>query len=66
MDQQDSLKYGETCIICSHQKEIGIHLYTSFICSDCEKEMINTETKDPSYHYYVQRLKVITTPHIPS
>ncbi|WP_243292600.1 sigma factor G inhibitor Gin [Bacillus sp. FJAT-47783] len=52
---------GEECIICNQNKKIGIHLYTSFICNDCEKEMIRTHTNDLKYKYFVQRLKRIKT-----
>lgn len=48
---------GETCIVCDEEKELGIHLYTSFICRDCEKEMTNTPTSDPKYQYYLEKLR---------
>ena len=48
---------GETCIICDKEKELGIHLYTSFICVECEKEMTSTQTSDPKYQYYLEKLK---------
>lgn len=53
-------KTGETCIVCEQNKEKGIHLYTSFICEDCEKDMVLTDTNDPKYKYYIERLKMIT------
>ncbi|MFT4415956.1 sigma factor G inhibitor Gin [Fredinandcohnia humi] len=56
--------YGETCIICEQEKNRGIHLYTRFICLDCEKDMIHTETNDPKYQYYLSKLKKVTTPEI--
>ncbi|PLS15096.1 sigma factor G inhibitor Gin [Bacillus sp. M6-12] len=57
-------KVGETCIICEQSKLLGIHLYTSFICGDCEKEMVRTETNDPQYRYYLKKLKKVNTPEI--
>ncbi|MGM0754518.1 MAG: sigma factor G inhibitor Gin [Bacillota bacterium] len=54
----------EECIVCHVEKEIGIHLYTSFICTECEKEMVQTETNDPLYKTFVQRLKKVNTPQI--
>lgn len=56
--------YQETCVICEDQKQKGIHLYTSFICTDCEEDLIQTETHDPKYKYYLKQLKKITTPEI--
>ncbi len=55
---------GEICVICEEQKEKGIHLYTSFICSDCEKDMIMTETNDPKYKYFLKKLRKVTAPEI--
>ncbi|XJZ27354.1 sigma factor G inhibitor Gin [Bacillota bacterium Lsc_1132] len=55
---------GETCVICEQMKPKGIHLYTSFICTDCESDLIQTETSDPKYKYYLKQLKKITTPEI--
>ncbi|MED3560973.1 sigma factor G inhibitor Gin [Bacillus sp. MUM 116] len=56
--------HEETCVICNQLKPKGIHLYTSFICMDCEKDLINTETNDPKYKYFLKQLKKITTPEI--
>lgn len=50
---------GETCIICNELKNKGIHLYTTFICIDCEQKMISTEPEDPNYKYYLKKLRKI-------
>lgn len=55
---------GETCIICEETKYEGYHLYTKFICTDCEKDMLQTETDDPKYHFYIKKLKKVTLPEI--
>ncbi|MEI4832489.1 sigma factor G inhibitor Gin [Bacillus sp. FJAT-53711] len=49
----------EVCIVCEHKKDSGIHLYTSFICESCEREMIETNTNDPKYMFYLQQLRKI-------
>ncbi|EDL63783.1 sigma factor G inhibitor Gin [Bacillus sp. SG-1] len=54
----------EMCIICSQPKATGIHLYTSFVCIDCEKDMIRSETDSPQYKFFVERLKKVNTPQI--
>ncbi|MFJ7978601.1 sigma factor G inhibitor Gin [Peribacillus sp. JNUCC 23] len=54
----------ETCIVCDQVKDDGIHLYTSFICKQCELAMVETETDDPRYKYYLKRLKKVNTPEI--
>lgn len=45
------------CKICEEWKEEGIYLLISFICTSCEKEMLETEPGDEHYQYYVERLK---------
>lgn len=45
------------CIVCEEEKQLGIHLYLSFICTDCEIKMIHTEPRDQLYDFYVERLK---------
>ncbi|BCB01897.1 sigma factor G inhibitor Gin [Bacillus sp. KH172YL63] len=57
-------KATEECIVCHVEKKVGIHLYTSFICTDCEHEMVRTETNDPLYKTFIQRLKKVNTPQI--
>lgn len=54
----------EMCIICEQMKPSGIHLYTSFICSDCENEIVHTETGDPRYLYFIRQLKAIGKPQM--
>ncbi len=54
----------ETCVICEEQKVKGIHLYTSFLCVDCENELIQTDTSDPKYKYFLKQLKKVTVPEI--
>lgn len=55
---------GETCVICENLKPKGIHLYTSFICMECERDLIHTATSDPKYKYFLKQLKKITNPEI--
>ena len=55
---------GETCVVCECKKTSGIHVYTSFICEECEREIITTDTKDERYKYYLKQLKKITHPEI--
>lgn len=48
---------AQYCTICEEEKEQGIHLYTLFICKDCEYNMVHTEPHEAKYRYYVQKLK---------
>ncbi len=52
----------ERCGICEEKKERGIHLYTMFICCECEYNMIHTEPREEKYQYYLDKLKNINQP----
>jgi hypothetical protein len=56
--------YGETCIVCDQQKEKGLHLYSQFICKDCETDIIKTDTDDQKYQYYVEKMRKVTQQQI--
>ncbi|MEH7457078.1 carnitine--CoA ligase [Bacillus pseudomycoides] len=49
----------EVCIVCENKRDNGIHVRTSFICGDCERDMVRTDTNDPKYIYYLQQLRKI-------
>ncbi|PEE44318.1 sigma factor G inhibitor Gin [Bacillus pseudomycoides] len=49
----------EVCIVCGNRKDDGIHVHTSFICDVCERDMVETETNDPKYIYYLEQLRKI-------
>ncbi|WP_226671302.1 sigma factor G inhibitor Gin [Metabacillus litoralis] len=53
---------GETCIICDKEKTIGIHLYTSFICVECENEITSTQTSDEKYKFFLEKLRRVKNP----
>ncbi|WP_199484560.1 sigma factor G inhibitor Gin [Peribacillus glennii] len=55
---------GEACIVCEEIKLAGIHLYTAFICEECEKDIIHTDTNSPKYKYYLKQLKKVNNPEI--
>lgn len=54
MIQSDSYEH---CGICEERKASGIHLYTMFICTECEYNMIHTEPREEKYNYYLKKLK---------
>ncbi|MFC3041005.1 sigma factor G inhibitor Gin [Virgibacillus xinjiangensis] len=57
-------KQYERCGICEEEKEMGIHLYTMFICRECEKNIIHTEPREEKYNYYLRKLKNISKPKL--
>ena len=65
MKQQKVQEY-EYCGICEEPKENGIHLYSMFLCSECEHNMIHTEPREEKYQYYLSKLKNIKQPKLHS
>ncbi|WP_067729747.1 sigma factor G inhibitor Gin [Oceanobacillus damuensis] len=61
MKQADSFEH---CGICEEEKAKGIHLYTMFICTECEYNMIHTEPREEKYNYYLHKLKNINQPKL--
>lgn len=50
---------SKECIICEEDKKKGIHLYNGFICDRCEQSIIQTNTDDPQYSFYLKQLRKI-------
>lgn len=48
---------NEVCIVCETERKEGIYIYKNLICYECEKDMVNTETNDPKYIYYLKQLR---------
>ncbi|MBU8908402.1 sigma factor G inhibitor Gin [Desertibacillus haloalkaliphilus] len=60
-NQQYQHKHKQ-CVVCDENKQQGIHLFDSFICEDCEREIVLTDTKDKLYKYYLEKLRKIKLP----
>lgn len=50
----------QQCMICEEQKINGIYLYTTFICEQCEHNMVHTDAREVKYRYYIEKLKNIS------
>ncbi|WP_276357697.1 sigma factor G inhibitor Gin [Cohnella caldifontis] len=46
-----------TCIVCGQPKAEGITIVTEFICTSCEAEMVQTDTDDEKYPFFVRKLR---------
>lgn len=64
VDIRAKIPIKQTCIVCEKTKKEGIYLYTSFVCRDCEKEIVQTDTSNVKYKHYLQQLKKILKPEI--
>ncbi|MGP4077956.1 sigma factor G inhibitor Gin [Halobacillus sp. K22] len=56
----------DCCSICSKETEQGIYLLRVYICTSCEKEMIETSADDPKYQFYVNQMSKAHRSMIPS
>lgn len=52
-----SHQIGEQCLICEKEKMLGIHICHQFICLSCEQALVDTDTGDESYAYYLRKLR---------
>ncbi|MFC0296623.1 sigma factor G inhibitor Gin [Geobacillus jurassicus] len=52
------------CIVCEQEKEEGIFLFGHFLCLDCNRAIVQTNTDDPNYSFYVQQLRKMFTSKI--
>ena len=59
MDVITKVPIDQYCIICDKLQKEGISLYASFVCRNCEKEIIQTDAADPEYKYYLNKLNKI-------
>ncbi|KOS31096.1 carnitine--CoA ligase [Bacillus anthracis] len=44
-------------MVCETERKEGIYVYNNLIWNECEKDMVNTETDDPKYIYYLKQLR---------
>ncbi|ADU28320.1 sigma factor G inhibitor Gin [Evansella cellulosilytica] len=54
------------CLICEEEKGKGIHLLNYFICTECEHDIVTSDTDNSSYRYYLNRLKKVKEALMPS
>lgn len=47
------------CIVCLERKDIGIYIWSQFICQSCEGEMVATDVYDEKYPFYIKQMKKI-------
>ncbi|SFM42764.1 sigma factor G inhibitor Gin [Salibacterium qingdaonense] len=46
----------DSCTLCGRKESRGIHILDIFLCLDCEKELLQLEAEDPTYHQAVKTL----------
>ncbi len=60
---KETLIYTHTqptcCVVCEEEKNKGIFVYKGFLCEDCEKKIVQTDTDDPQYRFYLRQLRKV-------
>ncbi|SHH50871.1 sigma factor G inhibitor Gin [Tepidibacter thalassicus] len=51
------MKEKQICYICNRECENWIEILGSYVCRDCEQEMINEDASELKMEYYRSRLK---------
>ena len=49
----------QTCLFCGKETKDGLWIFSALLCSQCEKELLNTEVAAPRYGEYVAKLKKV-------
>ncbi|KKB39376.1 sigma factor G inhibitor Gin [Bacillus thermotolerans] len=52
------------CIVCEEEKKEGMYICSSFVCKECEQEMVNTEPEESKYKEFVKKLRKIRKPSV--
>ncbi|WP_176764842.1 sigma factor G inhibitor Gin [Natribacillus halophilus] len=47
----------ENCGVCEQNSEMGFYLLSMWICLSCERKMVELNVEDPSYTWYIERLR---------
>lgn len=47
----------QRCVICEEYEMKGIKLCRTFICEQCEYNMVHTDAREVKYRYYIEKLK---------
>jgi hypothetical protein len=55
------MERNNICIICDQSGKKGFHLCDHyFICLDCHDDIVQTNTDDAKYQFYLNRLKKLS------
>ena len=49
--------FSECCLVCEEHSFKGIHIFDRFICHDCERKVIQTDTSHENYQFYLEKLR---------
>ena len=47
----------KNCIICEENKEKGFFILESFICLECESDILHTDTSSPYYSFIIKQMR---------
>ncbi len=50
---------SDYCVVCEQEKDKGIFIYKGFLCEECERKIVQTNTDDPKYTFYLKQLRSV-------
>ncbi|WP_027415740.1 sigma factor G inhibitor Gin [Aneurinibacillus terranovensis] len=53
------MEKDEHCIVCGKQGTEGLFIFNSFVCKNCEQEMVATDACDDKYLYFIKQMRQI-------
>ena len=60
------MEHKDQCIICEENKEKGIFILQSFICLECENDILQTDTSSPYYSFIIKQMRKLNKVAMPS
>lgn len=45
------------CHVCETSQSEGMFIYYLYVCDQCQKKMIATDPEDPSYRFFIDKLR---------
>lgn len=52
----------QICIVCQQKREDGLHILNKYICDACEKEIVECQSDQVQYGYFVWKLRDLMNP----
>ncbi|MDO6658497.1 sigma factor G inhibitor Gin [Anaerobacillus sp. 1_MG-2023] len=57
MEKRIRHSLSECCLVCEEHSLKGIHICDRFICYECERKVIQTDTSHENYQFYLEKLR---------
>ncbi|GEN34593.1 sigma factor G inhibitor Gin [Aneurinibacillus danicus] len=48
-----------SCIVCGNKEARGIFIFDSFVCQQCEQEIVATDASEDKYRFFIRQMRRI-------